>query len=149
MQFIAALACAQRPVTMAFDYRALCVISRFERCFRWYFFPLGSDPPVQFVQYDIRKQRRQDSTLRRSLFGVRFFSVWHNNRCFQHFFENAQQFLVLDSQRPYLTYQFGVVDVIEEPFYIEVNDMVQMLYLYQPHTLRDCCFSGAVRAKAI
>ena len=44
---------------------------------------------------------------------------------------------------------FSVIDVVEESLDIKVYDIVHMLYLYQPHTLRYGSFSGTVWAKTI
>lgn len=139
-------ASAQSPVSMALDFRSLCVAPCFEFRFRGHALPLGSNPPVQFIQYDICKQRRQDSALRSTLVGANLFSVWQNNRRFQHFLNDAQQLLIPYSQCPYLPNQFCMVDVVEESFDIKVNDMVHMLNLYQPHALCYGMFSGSVRA---
>lgn len=42
-----------------------------------------------------------------------------------------------------------MADIIKEAFNIEVNHMVQMLYLYQPHALRNSSLSGTVRAEPV
>ena len=42
-----------------------------------------------------------------------------------------------------------MVDVVEESFDVKINDMIQVLYLHQPHTLCNRCFSRAIRAEPV
>lgn len=42
-----------------------------------------------------------------------------------------------------------MADIIKEAFNIKVNHMVQMLYLYQSHALRNSSLSGTVRAEPV
>ena len=42
-----------------------------------------------------------------------------------------------------------MADIVKEAFNIEVNHMVQMLYLYQPHALCNSSLSGTVRAEPV
>ena len=110
---------------------------------------MGSNPPIQFIQNDVRQQRRQDSALRRSLLWENPVTAGKDDRRFQHFFDDADQLFIPDSHCPYLPNQLCMADIVEEPLYVQIDYMIQMLYLNQSATLRYRCFCGTIWTETV
>lgn len=118
------IASSQCAIDMAFDFCSTRVLSGLVLVMGGHILPLGCYPPIQLVQHDVGKERRQDTALRRSLGRVYSLSIGKNDRRFQHLLDDAQQFFVPDAQFPHLPYQLSVVHIVKEAVNIQIDRIV-------------------------
>ena len=72
----------QCPIDVAFYFCTWTILPYREFRSGRHIFPLGCNPPVQFVQHDISQQWRKNSALRRTLGWVNLFTIRQDNRGF-------------------------------------------------------------------
>ena len=87
--------------------------------------PLTVDPVIEFIEYNICKQRGDNAALWRSFFWQYDPAIRHFDRCFQNLPQHIKKMLVLYSELPNLAEQLRMVYVVKEAFDVKFYDIVE------------------------